>query len=529
MAERVPGRHKSPEGDAGRTACRVPVQLLGFTVANPDSGRAYPQWVPVEDDAAAVLEGVVAAKADAPDAGPNVAVGDLPTSHHTHDMCFPIKPDETPDNRFTNLLGTQVHADGHESTQPLIGIEWESGLGADNDGNPAAAPNRKGDSFGYYSAGHRRGDTIWNWPTEGDRIHVEGLWIWDRAHPPSKTELHPARLTAITRDLPDVGPDGDGPVATRCDIFASGDGGAHMNNLPGTPEWVKRVKMSAKDYVFDVTSRFPRPARTATLRWDVETHPGDNFTPPLDVSAVDDTTVRVRVPWKSAGVPDNAILARTLRLTWRDREDKPIDPPVQRFRVTLDEYHVLKTHDMTNGEYRSFAEVAGQWVFLNELLPVSDILRDGLGDTPAPATYKLARSFIVAAAPGQRFRIHSDGWEADGINASFGHLINPHHPCDETFKQRLNGMIAPFVAHGGRDDAIGATRAWYGPANDYGLGLHADVAREGVRDRTSGRKARLETQAQKDAQEEGDQPDLWTGEDTDPDNSYILRYRIEAF
>src|SRR6266566_7327196 len=46
---------------------------------------------------------------------------------------------------------------------------------------------------------HQRREVIWNWPTLSDRVHVEGLWIWDRGHPPADTEIHSPRLVAIQR------------------------------------------------------------------------------------------------------------------------------------------------------------------------------------------------------------------------------------------------------------------------------------------------------------------------------------------
>jgi hypothetical protein len=115
----------------------------------------------------------------------NVAFEDLPLSHYTHDFNFRVLPDDTADNRFTNLLGIQENPITRERLPPdeqqsTIQVEWETGLAADNDGNPFQSVNQRGDSGGFFSAGHHRWDTIWNWPTNGDHVRVEGLWIWDR-------------------------------------------------------------------------------------------------------------------------------------------------------------------------------------------------------------------------------------------------------------------------------------------------------------------------------------------------------------
>ncbi|MBM3268103.1 MAG: hypothetical protein FJZ01_10695 [Candidatus Sericytochromatia bacterium] len=534
-------QHRSPEADAGFSPCRLPIRLLGIPVAEPDVRPAYPQWVPVEDETFAILEGTVIAKSAAPGSGPHTAVNDMPTSHHTHDMCFPVLPDPTPDGRFTNLLGIQVHADGRESVQRTIGIEWESGLGADNDGNAAAVPNRRGDGFGYYPAGHRRGEILWNWPTEGDRVHIAGRWIWDRGHPPYKTEIHPAHFVAVLRRLPDLGGPG-GQVATRADVFASGDGGALWNHFADAPAFVARPRMGARDYEFELPVRQARPAldssaqmawrlsdagteacatdaaggagrharakswephHESVLAWSVEVRPGDTFPGDLEILPAGDR-VRVRVPWRSRAAADSAVLARTVRVWWQGA----VAAPVIRRRVILDEVEILKTHDLGNGEYRVFADVGGQWVFLNEFLPVADVLRQGLGDTPAPAKYPIAKAFEVVLPASESFRVYADGWEADGVNALFGRLVDPNHPCDDAFRDKLTGGIGELIAGGGRDDGIGATKAVHGADS---LGDFADRSWHGIAPNP-----------------EDPEVDFPTFEDTDPAGSFVLRYRIEA-
>src|SRR5262249_48614405 len=151
-----------------------------------------------------------------------------------------------------------------------------------NDGNICSGANRRGNSAGFFSAGHRRGEVIWNWPTVGDRVHVEGLWIWDRGHPPASTEIHPPRLVAIQRKLPTTtrrDPIEPGPtlLATRADIFAGGDGGALLNNRSGVPGFVKHIPMSDRDYSFTLYHSLPRPSANARLRWNIQKQPGDTF------------------------------------------------------------------------------------------------------------------------------------------------------------------------------------------------------------------------------------------------------------
>jgi hypothetical protein len=64
--------------------------------------------------------------------------------------------------------------------------------------------------------------------------------------------------------------------------------------------------------------------------------------------------------------------------------------------------------------------------------------------------------FTLVAPPGGTFRVHADGWEADGVNEAFGDLINPYASCDCNFQDQFNNLfgIETYLS-GGRDDPIG--------------------------------------------------------------------------
>ena len=295
----IPQQHRSSEAEVGRGPCAVHVQggfwagigrSISLGIWDPvnrwvDVGRMFPAWVPVErDHSVVVLEGEVVPSGETYP-GPHVAHEDLPISHYTHDFTFHVRPDPTPNNRYTNLLGLQRgtyenpaeaarirediaqsqseivtkerriedlarelqalqdlfdetppqgkdevkemidawHLDHDEEfarvteelndlrlrqsdlrqrlnalprrwdPQAVIEVEWESGFGASNDGNPLSRSNTRGNSGGFFSAGHRRREVIWNWPTMGDHVHVEGLWVWDRVtHLPKRRSIRPA-------------------------------------------------------------------------------------------------------------------------------------------------------------------------------------------------------------------------------------------------------------------------------------------------------------------------------------------------
>src|SRR5262249_14032248 len=205
-----------------------------------------------------------------------------------------------------------------------------TGLGASNAQNPLAALNRQGRDGGFYSTGHARGDRIWHWPTMGDRVHVAGLWIWDRGHPPARTEIHPPRLIAVRRALPtlvyrDPGRRLRPALATTADIYASGDGNALHNNRQNVPPFVQPVLMNDRDYTFVIDQLLPRPSDRTPLTWTIERRPGD--TAPFDAhvqpfpdgsSSHPGAHVVVTLPWQSTNAPNTAVFSRRLFVYWDD-------------------------------------------------------------------------------------------------------------------------------------------------------------------------------------------------------------------
>jgi hypothetical protein len=560
--------HQSCEADWNHPCCGVLFRpdCFGnnnrFIGANESAlmevGRLFPEWEAVEradpeQEAgrvpSVILEGTVASDPSDPDNGPHVSFEDSPSSHYTHDFTFKVIPDEP----FRHLLGIQRHKilpgfatpiicestpqqgvecenltcpelDGKPvlmETQRVIEVEWESGLGADYDSrvNPFCEPNIRGDSGGFYSQGHHRGDVIWQWPTIGDRVHVEGFWAWDRSHPPAETEIHPPRLVATTRHLPflhrSLYPAGF-VLATRTDVFASGDGNALRNNR-GLRSFVRPVAMRATNYTFEIIHSLPAPSPTAHLAWSTETHRGDSF--PCDPIIVANTyrsdgerrtlprnTLRVTIPWHDCPEANETnVFARTILLWWTDGDSVAdftashgvaADYHPRLFKVTFQDFrpqlgatHMLEPGGCTGGFYdgfqdamelRVFVEAGGNWLFLNDLAPdytywhdpnnyehilgkvnngpPDNILAQGLGHAYDNYDFGsgISREFTLVLPPGGSFRVHAGGWEADGANTKFGNLVNPDSPCTCELKDTLNNLLTCNVyCEGGRDDPIG--------------------------------------------------------------------------
>jgi len=530
--------HSTDEANAGTVPCMLQVDpgILGGIILwfsgndapTVDIGTLLPEWKDVEDGAPVALAGVVVpGEEDYP--FPSVSYDDMPLSHYTHDFCFPVQPEITNDGRYGRLLGrTPVLT----LAQNLIWVEWECGLGASNDGNPLKAPNTAGNSGGFYSAGHTRRQTIWNWPTVGDYVYVVGRWIWDRGHSP-RTEIHPPRLVAIQRASPSLihtslgiepGPD---RLTTRIDIFASGDGGALMNNRQGVPAFVHRVPMNDRDYGFTVTHPLPKPADAASLTWSEQKRPGDTFPGPLEIVRPTvgfppgtqlppdlQPQVGITIPWRTRGAPVDAVLARTVYLAWDQGSGVPAGYPARRYTVTLNALHVNSSEDLGDGEYRCFAAVDGDYIFLNELPGDDDILNDGLGDTGDDQTWGIGRTFDITIPIGGTFRVHAGGWEADGVNDLFGRLIDPSPRCDQPTKDWFNNNLFSLgvVTNGGLDDPIGQINTIWrldaatgqlhldGNPSIPGIGAHADNSTGPIAHDVS---------------------------DTNPNNAFTLHYTIE--
>lgn len=489
--------------EVGEDSCFVKAKVFIFSKVLY-VGHALPTWKTIRPEAPfAVLEGRVGDRrtSDRANVGTSVSYEDFPSFHYTHDYTVNVWPDSTADRRFLNLLPQDTNAQGQPfAVHDYLHCEWESGLGARNRGNIATTPNRRGESAGFFSAGHRAGETLWAWPTIGDWVHLEGAWMFDRGHPPAYTELHPIHFSATRRHLPVPLPGNPSIASTRVDIFASGDGGAHWNNRPDVPDFVRRVPMARKDYTFCINAS-RRPNATAALQWQWQTRPGDNFRAEVRTEAHPNGTggstqpcVCVTVPWKTAQQPDTAILARTMHIYWatgRDGEAPPrVDEPdpgsiaythpsmeaiATGYRIELRQLRIRKIPERwpNRMEMSLFLEVGGQWHYLNEWFygdtAQDGQIRDRMGLTRR-RRWNLNRSFTVYLPAADSLRIHLGGWDADGIDYKMGILdFNPYAPCCcDTLGEALNRAVLrprPVGWHGCEDDRMGYLDHFITPRN----------------------------------------------------------------
>lgn len=470
-------KHYSSEAELDHPPCYDTIRILGMFKTIQDVGRMLPTWVPVRgNDTVVVMEGKIATGNDKFEEGmgPHLGYVDLSLFHYTHDFCFNIVPDLA----YQNLLCYQIFGAGESNPfeleaeerekaekrsdtvcQSSLHVEWETGLAAANKGNPCTAANMRGQSAGFSTSGHQRGDIIWNWPTAGDWVHVEGLWIWDRGHPPAEAEIHPMRFMGTKRGLiSKITVDGSAKFATRVDIYASGDGGAFNNNRPNQPGFVHPVKMATKNYSFTVSNSLPRPSANAALKYQIITKKGNTYTGDVVCTLANDSSYTISIPWKDNNIADTAVLATTVYLYW-DEGIGTSQGVVSEIKISVKKLKILHTRDFLNrGEFRVFMDIGGNWMFLNELYgTANNILTRGMGKT-SKRNFNINKDFTVYVLKQDSFRVYVTGWEADGIEGSFGHLVNPHSVCDPAVKKIINKeivSISKVAMHGCLDDNFG--------------------------------------------------------------------------
>lgn len=443
--------------------CIDTLKILFFKRVN-DIGIMLPAWKPVVDyETVVVLEGEVIYG--------GVSSEDLPLYHYTHDFAFNVIPDK----KYEGLLTYYTDDWGRNRlVEEYIHVEWESGLAASNKGNFCAPNNIKGSSCGFASSGHERYDEIWNWPAVGDWAHVEGLWVFDRGHPPAKTEIHPARFVVTRRALPDkISVKGISPMdektvfATRVDLYANGNGGAFNNNLPFAEDFVHRVQMSSKDYSVKVKSILPKPSEHAQLRADFVSRKGDTYTGDVHVE-IESDSAEIRVNWKSQQVADTAVLAQTVYLYWDEGNGVAEDYEIGTYKVTLEHLKINTFSDILNrSELRMFTGVGNIYIFLNEWLGgEEDILNKKFGKA-RKRKYDMDISFTLYVPEGERFHIMSKGWEADGVNKLFGQIMDQNLPCTKENRKFIKDQMMDWspVGWGGcMDDFTGLAEAWHVPS-----------------------------------------------------------------
>jgi hypothetical protein len=349
------------------------------------------------------------------------------------------------DPNQTFLLSTQ-----EDESLP---IEWESGI----------RPNEKSGD------GARPIFPKWAWPSEGDRVWVEGNWIFDCGHPNDDglyhTEIHPARALASMRDVAAPIPgSGTTPVpVTLTDLYISGKGGFAPNQLNCGPDIIigdhgstcgqdpppaddayKTTPINDTDYSFEVCLP-SRPRENAVVKWRVEDGPGNTVAIAPNVELVNAANacvnsdplliydhrkmLRVTVPLKNTATAPAEVYARRIYAGWVFAPEETLP----KRRVTLVNTDLHEDHDLDPGD----GELTFWWLNVNRAenawFRLSDFATGNMDDYDDDFAigdgimhFTADAKFDFYLRHNQSFSVRSMGYEQDcfdtiGDGAFYGH------------------------------------------------------------------------------------------------------------
>lgn len=316
-----------------------------------------PAWVSVDpSDRPVVAQGVVRES--------KITHTDYPLLHDSHDQTFHVRLD--PKYNGLNSDANSVSRLGER----LMEMEWES----------------KYFPFRY-------------WPSAGDRVWMEGRWIFDCGHPPYRTEIHPPQAVAFTRFNPIIFPGDSVPSdAVQTSVYIHGRGGYY--NAP----------VGGKNYEFDVILP-PKPSPNAQVRMIHLFNFGGPAPVLTPIPASNPTKIHVVYPLASVAPSYDRQFAAIFAAGW----DEPRNTQAYRqLQVTVDSVRVLNDQDpIASGEYRLWTNVNGNWI----ILPGT-----GLNDVDNGETVRVNTIFppVIVKERGGALFIQSSGWESDLADNYFG-------------------------------------------------------------------------------------------------------------
>lgn len=342
---------------------------------------------------------------------------DFPTSHDSHDQNTHILVDPG----FENLLS--IANDPGE-----LEIEWETGI------RPSEL---KGDGANPIFP-------KWVWPSPGDRVWIEGNWIYDAGHPTKidginryRSEIHPPRAFATMRDrvvpMPSTG---NIPIRiTATDLYIHGDGG-YATEVLHNPNLVNNGGHSTRTSPIDVNFDFdillpPKPSETAILTSSIDNGPGNtvNIDPVLTPDLANNK-VHVHIPLAGSGLSLTEVYARHINVGW-------VFPTtdLRHFRLTLTKMDLHEDMDTDPGD----AELTFSWVNVdkagnNAWKRLSDFAKGNMNDydddqgfgngemnfNGPTFDFYVADGQTAAGEPGQIVSIKAHAYDQDGTEALFG-------------------------------------------------------------------------------------------------------------
>ena len=377
----------------------------------------------------------------------HVAYNDTPANHDSHDHNTKIVVDQGQEDVLSI-------ANDDDPSDPravdTLEMEWEIG---------AKPGEKKGD-------GARPTFPKWAWPSVGDRVWVDGSWVFDCGHPTEevvgftpppfpvpivikhyRSEIHPARAIASMRDQARALP-GSGNMAvpvTATDLYIHGRGGFVVDQLncgmgiiiDGVPGSGDHDGCGTKTSPIDVNFQFdicipPKPD-DSTLTWITEAGPGNTVAVEPTLTAVPASAacaasfdpnfmLHAVVPLAGTGVTPQDVYARKIYVGWVGGTQ----PELRHFKVTLKRMDLHDDQDVDPGD----GELSFFWMNVNladrEWIRLSDHANGNMNDYDDDHFSGDGFMNFTGAVwdfyvrPGQTFTISAHGYDQDCYDGWFG-------------------------------------------------------------------------------------------------------------
>jgi hypothetical protein len=370
----------------------------------------------------------------------DVSSEDFPSTHLSHDQNFHVRVDAGQEGLISVVNDGHVDSRGQHTD---IEVEWETGISPSETHGDGTA--------GLVVSGPQHvitGGPIfpeWVWPSVGDRVWVNGNWIYDIAHEVGgrfRSEIHPPRAIAVMRDqfVPLQASAGVPVEVTATDLYIHGDGGLAPRVLESNDRHVgdplrpiTGLNPIDENFEFDI----PLPARPANSAFitpfiEISDGPGNTVDIPLRAELnPSGSSVHVTVPLAGSGITPADVYARRIRVGWPSPPDN-----LHHIQLTLDSMLVRDDMDpFGDGELSFFWFNLGR-ASQHEWIRLSDHTTQNMDDVGSGSTIRFSDTTFdyytravsaIELAMGDPVThaftfipMSANGYDQDGVEKFFG-------------------------------------------------------------------------------------------------------------
>jgi hypothetical protein len=347
---------------------------------------------------------------------------DFPTSHLSHDQNFHVLVDEGQEGLVSVANSGPLDFIDSNGQRRDIEVEWETGI-------------RPSETTGDGTAG-LNGQAIfpkWVWPSAGDRVWVNGNWIYDIGHQEDgrfRSEIHPPRAIAVMRNqIVPLEASGGVPIeVTATDLYIHGDSGLakpvielidRRVGVPLRPQ--SGLDPIDENFEFDIPLP-PRPGTAPSAEPVVEIEPGPGNTVDIPLGVELDESGRnlhVTVPLAGSGVTPLDVYARRIWVGWQT----PVED-LRHVRLTLDSMRVNDDMDPFGDGELSFFWLNVGTVPGREWIRLSDHTTQNMNDLGSGSTVNFTGTtfdyYTDSSSSNIVIPIFADGYDQDGVDDFFG-------------------------------------------------------------------------------------------------------------